>query len=757
MRPALITKNMYSREAQELMSSIFSKGKEPKLAKLPSFKDEGFGGVDLNHMSEIDLSSSNSSSYVKTLVRGDTERTNSYSRESFLSDLKLHCTMIGIADEAYQQIEKVIPDLFEGEYDNAVVNCALGIKNPTHDMMMEFKAYSLTTEARDKYVEGFLDGYFDAHVRAQGYKKRTYNSIEASYPRGKNSGVPVIVSGGDRLLSDLMLFHNMLIGSLISDMMQDAADGDEFETQLKTVVGHVEKMYGSLMYIGFDRLQHNAKEIPFKVGGQWMSSLNFEMRRRLINATVKMLAMAGKPFVKAATEFDLSTPMFMQDYDKIEARIKRCLSTGGVVVAFDQSRFDLRHGGDKLDNPETGGLQLFSRHAARLTDISYDKIVRLVRLEMLLPSLVIFDGKAYLGSGGSSLKSGSMCTSRAGSYMNANDDAKVTMTAMKFTNPSDLVSYYTRFEPSCILGDDLIKFFPNKAHYEAYMAVVQNVGDAMGFSLEEEKPAVFLGRTVVENDKSRPWKNSAFKMIRGTVWPERFKRAAAIPLAIRAKLDAVMYSYPKASGEKLYSIMLNVNQQMMIKHTKMSQTHKDVIKTLPSTYAQFRHLTDDMMRNPSKYGLDNDFAAIDEVLNIFGHGLEFDADLNRIGLGALEGLKDAGSVSLKMTPESVIKQLTEAIGSDNLRQVKKGARVEVYAKYLIGVNEILSSSTGGMEKIVGLMMHLNSMSTGLGLSAREGQYTTSFRFSRGRQLRDKEKKYEQVLTEAAGEDFEIEF
>lgn len=757
MTDPLNLKTMYSREAKTLLDRLFPKGKEPKIAKLPDFKDEGFGGVDLNYMSEIDLSSNNSSNYVKTLVRGDVERTNSYSKEMFMSDLKLHCDMIGIAEEAYKKIESIIPDLFDGEYETASVNCALGIKAPTHDMMMEFKAYSLTTESRDKYVEGFLDGYFDAHVRASGFVKRKYRSIEASYPRGKNSGVPVIVSGGDRLLSDLLLFHNMLLGSLISDMMIDAKSGDEFENSLKIVVEHVEKMYGQLMYIGFDRLQHNAKEIPFKVGGQWMSSLNFEMRRRLINATVKMIAMAGKPFVKAATEFDLTTPLFMQDYDKIEGRIKKCLMSGGVVVAFDQSRFDLRHGGDKLDNAETGGLQIFSRHAARLTDVSYDKIVRLVRLEMLLPSLVIFDGKAYLGSGGSSLKSGSMCTSRAGSYMNANDDAKVTMEAMKFSDPNDLVSYYTRFEPSCILGDDLIKFFPNKAHYEAYMKVVQSVGDKMGFSLEEEKPAVFLGRTVVESDKQRPWKNSAFKMVRGTVWPERFKRATAIPLAIRAKLDAVMYSYPKASAEKLYQVMHRVHIDMANKHLKMSVAHKDVIKTLPSTYAQFKHLTDDMMKNPSKYGLDNDFAAIDEVLNIFGHGLEFDADLNRIGLGQLESLKESGSVSLKMKPEDVLSKLTEAIGSENLKQVKKGARVEVYTKYIVGVNDILTMKTGAVEKVVGLMMHLNSLSTGLGLSAREGQYTTSFRFSKGRQLREKEKNYEKVLTESVGEDFEIEF
>lgn len=350
-----------------------------------------------------------------------------------------------------------------------------------------------------------------------------------------------------------------------------------------------------------------------------------------------------------------------------------------------------------------------------------------------------------------------MGTSRAGSYMNANDDGKVTMEAMNFEQVSDLVNYYTRFEPSCILGDDLIKFFPNEAHYKAFMKVVDSVGEKMGFSLEEERPAVFLGRTVVESDKVRPWKNSAFKMVRGTVWPERFKRATAIPLAIRAKLDAVIYSYPSANAEKLYKVMYDIHIKMANLHTKMSVAHKDVIKTLPTTYTQFRRLTDDMMLHPSDYGLDNDFAAIDEVLNIFGHGLEFDADLNRIGLGQLSSLKDAGSVSLKMTPEDVLKQLTDAIGGTNFKQMKKGARVEVYANYLQGVNEILSGKNGSVEKAVGLMMHLNSLSTGLGLSMREGQYTTSFRFSKGRQLREKEKKYEQVLTEAAGDEFEIDF
>lgn len=747
---------MYSKEANDLVDKHFG-SKKPVHAALPTFTDQGAGGVDTSGMQEMELDMDGASRYVKTLLRGENERMEAYSKDNFIRDLKLHCTMIGIADDAYQQIVSIIPDLFEGEFDNSSINCALGIKNPTHDMMVEFKAYSLTTPAQDSYVLGFMDGYFDAHVSRTGYKRRGYKTIEASYPRGKNSGVPVIVSGGDRLLNDLILFHNMLLGSIISDMMLESESGDAFEADLKRVVVHVERMYGPLMYIGFDRLQHNGKEIPFKTGGQWLTSLNFEMRRRLINATVKMIAMAGKPFVKACTEFDLTTPMFMQDYIKIEARIKKCLSSGGVVVAFDQSRFDLRHGDDKLDHPETGGLQIFSRHAERLTDVPYDKIIRLVRLEALLPSLVMYDGKAYIGAGRKSLKSGSMCTSRAGSYMNANDDAKVTMEAMQFSEPSDLVNYYVRFEPSCILGDDLIKFFPSQADYKRYMAVVEKVSTKMGFSLEEELPAVFLGRTVVETDKLRPWKNSAFKMVRSTVWPERFKRAAAIPLAIRAKLDAVAYSYPNADVSKLYLVMRKINMSLAEKHTRMSQLHKDVIITLPTTYPQFRTLTDDMMRNPSKYGLDNDFAAIDEVLNIFGHGLEFDADLNRIGLGQLEVLKDAGSISTKMTPEAIRQQLQDAIGGEGLKSIKKGVRVDAYAKYLDGVNEIVNTKVNPAEKVVGLMMMLNSVATSLGLSYQEGQYVTSFRFSKGRMKREQEKNYESVLVEEAGADMDLEF
>jgi len=728
---------MYSRQLNKQVESLLGSTKF-QFVPTPTFKDEVEVSFNLKYLREItqdDLSSQfNGSPYLKSLLRMEQERQSAYTLGRATADINCYMTMLRHFDNSMTELKRIAPFIMEPEWSVASTTCALGITQPTHSFLEEFGAYSLTKPAQDRYPD-FLLGYFEGHIQKMNYKKKEYRDIKASYPRGKNSGVPVIVSGGDRLLNDAVMFHNMLLGSLIGELMTDEKmSSDQFAVALNNMINIAEKAYGEMVFIGFDRYQHNGKFVPMRVGGHLMSSKNFQMRRRLINATVKMLAMANKPIVKAATEFDLATPMFSQDRPAITDRVRRCLRSGGVVVAFDQSRFDLRHGLDKLDM----GNEIFCSHAAQLLNISKEKVAHLNEWESSLPALLVHDNRLFLGDGKAALKSGESGTSRKGCYMNAQDDARVTQVSLDLSDEA-LVNYYLRYEPSCILGDDLIKFFPNPESAERYERVCGAVATKLGVSLEIEKPTKFLGSFVDESDIARPWKTSIVSALQKVYFPERFKRAAAIPLSLKAKMDPFFENYPQANREQVYRLFRTAYSHVAKDHIYMSMNHKTIINDLPNSYSQFDVLTRRMLTHPEEFGLDNDFQTIDEILNIFGNGLEFDVSLDRVGLSQMTKLQEAGSIQTTMSSKGIFDQLKESLGSVNASNVGKNVRVETYASLLEGYNKALDPVNSNDARFAAVIGNLNAHATPLGLRYNPGSYAYSFRFSKGREKRTMEK------------------
>jgi len=722
--------------------------RELQFVPRPEFFASPDTGTDMTGLREYDTNSGGGS-YVKSLLRMEMERTMNYTTDRCIRDLELYLPLLKDFDASAAALKKAMPQLMDSEWGVAQTTCALGITDPTHSFLEEFGAYSLSRDSEVEY-SGALVPYLKRHIQKNKTEMKSYRDIQASYPRGKNSGVPVIVSGGDRLLNDVIMFHNMLLGSTIArPLIDNKVSDDQFIMQLEAMINMIENEYGDLIFLGFDRYQHNAKKIPLRVGGQLMASTNFQMRRRLINATVKCIAMANKPLVKALTEFDLSTPIFTQDRAAINDRLRRAISRGHRVVAYDQSRFDLRHGGDKLRR----GNEIFAQMGSLLTGLPYGKLKALTDLESRLPALLLHNNSAYLGGGTDALKSGESGTSRKGCYMNAEDDMTITMLS-KGLSREGVVDYYLQYEPSIILSDDIIKIFPTADDAEKYTRAAIDQGERMGISYEIEEPTKFLGSYFDDKDLRHPWKSSAMSALQKVYFPERFKTPAAIPLSLHAKMTGILSSYPNANRQEIYKVFFDAYRNIGSKHDRMSQSHKDIIKLLPASYREFEVLTTDMLKDPEKYGLTNDFSAIDEILNIYGHGLEGDVSFDRIGLGELSELQDAGSVEHTMKQDDVLSGLEEILSSGNVTNVKKNVRAGVYNDLLAGYNDVFNSKLEPLGQLRGLLTNLNSRASELGLRFNQGSYAFSFRFSKGREKRAMEKRIVELVPKTEGPDVE---
>lgn len=633
---------------------------------------------------------------------------------------------------------------------------AIGFTPVTHSFIEEFGAFSLSVNSDIPLKSPVLE-YLRAHDKRNGFEhKKEFSNVVASYPRGKNSGVPIIVSGGDRVLNDILLFHNMLIGSEISSLLTDRKiSPPEFQQHLNSIKKTMTGLFGELVFLGFDRLQHTGKAVPKSFRDGKILSYNFEPRRRVVNGSVKPFAMALKPIIKATTNSDLSTPMFSQDRKVINERIRKVIDSGGFVMAFDQSRFDLRHGGDK----QVLANEILAHRAADLTSVDPVKALMLIENESDLRASYIHDGKSYLGDGKLVLKSGESGTSRKGSYMNANDDMMISMQAFGL-NEQEVVDMYLEREPSAILGDDLLKFFSSIQEAEAYEKAVGIVGKLLHIGMEIEHPTKFLGSFIDDDpmikalgeprDKKSitpvPWKNSAISSLQKIYFPEMFKKAQAIPLALEAKMRGVIESHPNIDKKGLFSIYRNAYDEVStLNHPLIKQDHKDVISEMPRDYNAFQVLTKDMLANPSKYGLDNDFGVVDEILNIFGRGLQFDADLDRVGLSELKGLSDVQSFESKLNTDSILASLKEVVGGAKKFGIPSDFKGGALLTLLDAYNTTKLNTKDPVERINGFYEAILVLVATMGINWQPGSYAFAFRFSKGREIKRREKELDQEL------------
>lgn len=558
----------------------------------------------------------------------------------------------------YEELSLVLEQFmakYGSEFDKDILKntAALSLVPASHTFLDEMGAFTLTEKSTIPFA--------DPSIYLQRYETKVADlrKIVASYPRGKNTGLPIIVSGANRFTNNVVNVINLIAASVFQEWMYDQ-DFPTFKANVDDTLKWMNEQFGyATSQVVFSRYQHIGKLVPvtFKdTHNQWFGSTNLFPRRRIINSTIKYIAMALKAAVKVMTEVDLSTPIFEQDRPRIIQRIRDCKAKGGVVVAIDQSRFDLRHGGDKMtylyDKILTPRFKrMFGKvgeHVAYLSIIEASSTTLISTLEGVLA-----------GDGRDILKSGESMTSRKGSYMNMVDDMTITKIVMNMSD-EQVNEYYLKHQPSIILGDDLLKLFPTAEDADKYTRGMGEIGKQMGIGMDLEKPSKFLGQLVV--NAGDPYGNSPdLSTYNGTqisgidwiqpmgsiaqkaVFPERFKSERFPTFAAIIKFVVIPFHAIKSSDiAKNPAItdayLTDVKQFYMAQaaaRKKYGNTRFEYFQKtaehFPTTRAGVAQLYADLLANPTKYGLDVNYD-FDEILNALFKGLEFDVNWSVVGL-----------------------------------------------------------------------------------------------------------------------------
>jgi hypothetical protein len=564
-------------------------------------------------------------SYMLKIAEDERFLLENYTKEVFFKEIEGYFRALEFIDEqVYNSLRSVI--------DEFRAYAGLSFITVTHSFIREFGAYTLykKSEMNDNV---YHDAFFS-------YLSRNWKITDQKpvYPRGKNTGAPIVISGSNRFLNDII----MLINAAISEFFWRTLikrNYAKFMNDIDIAKDMITQLFAEPRYIVFSRYQHISpgKDIPkFVKGIGWLKTNGIEARRRIINSTVKLFAMINKHFITHLTHCDLETPEFCVDDKIIRERVRNCFEKGGIVLAMDHSRFDLRHGGDKM----TAGLKGMSKYIALklLGDINAtDAVFKALSTESYLDTYLTDMGNVYVADGRLAIKSGDSKTSRLDSYLVLCEDMYVTKESLGLSY-EETVNYYKKYQPSSILGDDLIKFFPSKDDAEKYMRYLPEFNQKHGVMIEEEKPTMFLGKLIV---RKAPYTiNRIENLLIRYCFPERKKKPIAIPFQIMARYQLAKDSgYSEHIALKLAKFFCDFNKYIIVNNERK---RNDIITGYEfwknkhnidiTNINDVRKAYDKLIKDPISMGLDNSFELIDEVLHTFGRGLEHYVDLSLIGV-----------------------------------------------------------------------------------------------------------------------------
>lgn len=512
---------------------------------------------------------------------------------------------------------------------------AMGYFPPMHNGVDEF-GLSLTTD--DAFPKFIVDAAIKLHIArynealtkgfdpiAMKINLNDYLNVVASYPRGKNSGLPLLTAGSDRLKSNITMAINAALATAL-------IKGVPFEVAFNGLCTH---------YIVFSRYQRSSKAIPIDhpATGRAMT-WNFEARRRIINSTVKAVAMAVKPLVKFVTEAHLNFPEFQQDRKALRDRIVG----SHYVAASDASRFDLRSGGVKLRQ----ALEVIWTWVHGIFPDVPQTVKDLMFKEAFLPTMIdvgLGQNMVMKHSDKAALRSGASTTSRSGSVINLMYDMYVTAKSLNISEADSLVRYYLKHSPSVIQGDDLLKLFPSQADSRKYIAYMPHL-EEVGASAELEHPTRFLGY-LVHNPDNADFRTRAFS--------SEATSADGLYHASNS-LDNIMFpekfsSNPTASFLARYVMLTDRRADSVIQKIAAMMTDDDALKSIHSDFCRsiLPLITEFYMSHPSGKARmffqqfpnqDVDLKSlriafdksVDDVLDIIAHGSQYDFNTNILGV-----------------------------------------------------------------------------------------------------------------------------
>lgn len=493
-----------------------------------------------------------------------------------------------------------------------------------------------------------------------------YLRYKASYPRGKNTGLPWMAGGKDRLTNDLVLAIDAALSCAL-------------------VRGYpLDKMFSGLAlgYVVFSRYQRSNKDVPMLYQSRKFTTYRVEPRNRIINSTPKILALAVKPLIKWTTQMHVVMPEFEQDRHKLSQRVKKAK----VVRASDASRFDLRSGGKKLNQ----GLHVLWEVAKMNNPNIPDTVRTLMFTESELPTMVtVQDARTgTLSSRWShepALRSGASTTSRVGSIMNLMYDMVVTSQSEGIHTWEGLVEYYIKEEPSVIQGDDLLKLFRDRASADRYFSSLGAL-QSVGMEAEEEIPTKFLGYIIRHNAQhqtpnveleDRLKQQDLISATRDEVlfhsanplanmfFPERFRDYAVASMLSRYVILKTV------SASQVISILTRISQDEKYAHVWYTRFYEEMMPTLEKHYrdhptGQARVYFSTLLK-PQDFSLDKLSRAIrhdvDELLRHIAQNTRF--DFNPALFGEATELTDLLEAEANMSETEVVSTLADLAAFDS--------------------------------------------------------------------------------------------
>lgn len=502
----------------------------------------------------------------------------------------------------------------------------LGYSGPRHHAVEEFgltmtidKPFSqVVVQAAIKLIIYRIKQSYmiDGGDEELGIPINDYTRITASFPRGKNSGLPLMASGSDRLFNNITMALNARLATHV-------INGYPLDQLYEGLLHH---------YVVFSRYQRTAREVPLHLDIGSFTTKNLEPRRRIINSTPKVAAMVLKPLMKWLTVRSIMRGEMSQDRTDLKQRIQKAAH----VQAYDASRFDLRSGGLKLNQ----GLKVIEevyKHFAGSSAIT--AVIDVLYKEATFPTLVDvgLQNQILVSSDKDSIKSGSASTSRVGSIINLMYDMTITSLAEGLSSPEQIFSYYVSHQPSAILGDDLIKFFPDLKSKQRYTEKLPALFDTVGMKIEEEHPTKFLGYLInhpsTNGSNLRSMSHTLSPLI-SLFLPERSRQNATASFLARylylieRDSEAVLHSITKLMTDDTF--LLSVHKKFLDTVYPILRTHylthpNGAMRMMFLSYPKEPDVSPVMMRK-------NIMVGVDEILYSIAKGSQEHFNFKLLGL-----------------------------------------------------------------------------------------------------------------------------
>jgi hypothetical protein len=429
----------------------------------------------------------------------------------------------------------------------------------------------------------------------------------ATYPRRKNTGIPIIVAGMNAALNDVILSVWAVMAHTAFSLLRKGTSPNDL---LNLIVTTFKKWFPDLAFIEFSRVQHTDKEMFKLTEAGWLITKNLEGRVRIIQGTVKPIAMINKFFIKTMSDANFNTPgsYFMATPEELKRRHKINLAKGWIPIALDQSRFDLHHGRSRLVHT----LKLWA-------NILHSKLgvdpTPFFMFESGMPAYIITESGVALSEPFDGIRSGDSKTSRMTSLINACEHLYILEKAGESSEWYDFI----------VMGDDMIAWMPPHVA-EAYKKNIPVVAEELGIKIDLEEPPRFIGK-YPQMGNAKVYGNRG-SHIQSAVWPERAKHPSALLLSIWARIEIA--EKDGRDGVQLYRVYRDIFNELAQKVPSIKQRMKVLgkygLNLLPERYDRAKMIVADMVRNASKL-FPNAYEEIDSIITFMTKGANYDTDV----------------------------------------------------------------------------------------------------------------------------------